>query len=153
MKPTNRKEEIIRIVSRLFYEKGYRAVSMRDIAAEMNIKAASLYNHITGKQEILSSIILQVAEEFTIGMENVAVKNTSALKKVEEVIELHIDITVNYSVYLETMNNDWMHLPEKDLSSFVKMRNDYEENFRKILKQGIDAGEFKTYHPEVILFS
>ena len=153
MKATSRKEEIIKTASRLFYEKGYQAVSMRDIAADMNIKAASLYNHITGKQEILSSIIMQVAEQFTIGMENVVVKNTSALKKVEEVIELHIDITVNYSVFLATMNDDWMHLPEVDLALFVKMRNDYEENFRKILKQGIDAGEFKTYHPEVILFS
>jgi hypothetical protein len=33
------------------------------------------------------------------------------------------------------------------------MREDYEENFRKIIKQGIDAGEIKAYHPEVILFS
>ena len=80
MKATTRKEEIIKTASRLFYEKGYQAVSMRDIAADMNIKAASLYNHITGKQEILSSIIMQVAEQFTIGMENVVVKNTSALK-------------------------------------------------------------------------
>lgn len=153
MKPTNRKEEIIRVASKLFYEKGYQAVSMRDIAAAMNIKASSLYNHIAGKQEILSSIIMKVAEEFTVGIENVAAKNTSALKKVEEVIELHIHITVNYSVFLATMNDDWRHLSEDDLSSFVKMRNDYEENFRKILKQGIDAGEFKAYHPEVILFS
>ncbi len=33
------------------------------------------------------------------------------------------------------------------------MREDYEENFRSIIKQGISQGELKPQHPEVILFS
>jgi AcrR family transcriptional regulator len=153
MKTISRKEEIIQVASRLFYEKGYKTVSMRDIATAMDIKAASLYNHINGKQQILSEIILKVAEEFTVGMEKVVSENISAIKKVENVIEMHVDITVNYSEALAALNNDWMHLEEEDLKGFVKMREDYEENFRKIIKQGIDAGEIKAYHPEVILFS
>lgn len=153
MKPISRKEEIIKIASHLFYEKGYKTVSMRDIATAMDIKAASLYNHIKSKQEILSAIILKVAEEFTTGMETVVRENTSAINKVEKVIELHIDITVNYSEALAALNNDWMHLEEADLLAFVKMREDYEDNFRGIIKQGIEAGEIKPYHPEVILFS
>ena len=153
MKTNSRKEEIINVASRLFNEKGYKTVSMRDIATAMDIKAASLYNHINGKQEILSEIILKVAEEFTTGMENVVGENSSAVEKVEKVIEMHIDITVNYSEALAALNNDWMHLEKADLSAFVKMREDYEENFRKIIKQGIEAGEIKPNHPEVILFS
>lgn len=153
MKAISRKEEIITTASRLFNEKGYKAVSMRDIATAMDIKAASLYNHIKSKQEILSEIILKVAEEFTVGMEKVVSEKISAIEKVEKVIEMHVDITVNYSEALAALNNDWMHLEEEDLKTFVKMREDYEENFRSIIKQGIEAGEIKPYHPEVILFS
>lgn len=153
MKTITRKEEIIKIAARLFYEKGYKTVSMRDIATAMDIKAASLYNHIKSKQEILSEIILKVAEEFTIGMENVVGENSSAIKKIEKVIELHIDITVNHSEALAALNNDWIHLEKADLLAFVKMKEDYEENFRKIIKHGIDTGEIKPFHPEVILFS
>lgn len=153
MKTNSRKEEIIATASRLFYEKGFSAVSMRDIASEMDIKAASLYNHIKSKQEILSEIILKVADEFTQGMENVLAANISAIKKVEKVIELHIDVTVNHSKALASLNNDWMHLEEEDLKVFIKMRDDYEENFRIIIKEGIDSEEIKPNHPEVILFS
>ncbi|HET8803482.1 MAG TPA: TetR/AcrR family transcriptional regulator [Aequorivita sp.] len=153
MKNISRKDEIIQVASRLFYEKGYKTVSMRDIATAMDIKAASLYNHINGKQEILSEIILKVAEEFTNGMETVVRENTTAINKVEKVIELHIDITVNHSEALAALNNDWMHLEEEDLLAFVKMREDYEDNFRSIIKQGIESGEIKPNHPEVILFS
>lgn len=149
----SRKEEIIGVASRLFKEKGYKAVSMRDIAQAMGIKAASLYNHIEGKQEILATLILEVAHEFTNGMNSVVKQKTSPLEKIKEVIELHIDITVNYSEGLAALNNDWMHLENEDLANFVKMREDYEENFRKIIKEGIDIGEIQARHPEVILFS
>ena len=53
MKTPTRKEEIIHVASQLFKDRGYSAVSMRDIAKELGIKAASLYNHIEGKQELL----------------------------------------------------------------------------------------------------
>mgnify|MGYP000362561905 CR=1 FL=1 len=42
MKPENRKEEIVITAAKLFKEKGYSAVTMRDIAKAMGIKAASL---------------------------------------------------------------------------------------------------------------
>ncbi|WP_121908003.1 TetR/AcrR family transcriptional regulator [Ulvibacter antarcticus] len=148
-----RKEEIVSVASQLFKEKGYNAVSMRDIAQAMGIKAASLYNHITGKQEILSTLILKVAYEFTSGMSSVLDKPTRPLQKIEDLIILHIDVTVNYSEGLAALNNDWMHLENQDLDAFVKMREDYEANFRSIIKEGIEVGEFKPRHPEVILFS
>ncbi len=153
MKTITRKEEIVTIASQLFKEKGYNAVSMRDIAQAMGIKAASLYNHISGKQQILSTLILTVAVEFTNGMQTVVAKDIRPIDKIREIIELHIDITVNHSEALAALNNDWMHLENNDLSSFVQMREDYEENFRRIVKEGIEAGELKQHHPEVILFS
>ncbi|PVW17135.1 TetR/AcrR family transcriptional regulator [Marixanthomonas spongiae] len=153
MKPASRKTEIITTASRLFKEKGYNAVSMRDIAQAMGIKASSLYNHISGKQEILSTLILTVAREFTSGMEQVVSKNVTSVQKIEKIIAFHIDITVTYPEALAVLNNDWMHLKSGDLTEFITMRDSYEENFRKIINKGIQAGEIETRHPEVILFS
>ena len=52
MKVSIRKKEIIKVASQLFKDKGYNAVSMRDIALALGIKAASLYNHIEGKKNL-----------------------------------------------------------------------------------------------------
>ncbi len=152
MKPT-RKQEIIQIAASLFKEKGYSAVSMRDIAQAMDMKAASLYNHISGKQEILATLIIEVAEQFTAEMNRITSETISPLQKIKKVIEIHIDITVTYSENIATLNNDWMHLEGEDLRRVVKMREAYEENFRSIIKQGISEGDIKPQHPEVILFS
>jgi len=153
MKSTSRKVEIIGVASQLFKEKGYSAVSMRDIAQAMGMKAASLYNHIESKQEILSVLILELARNFTSGMEEVMGLSISPLQKIEKTIKLHIDITVNYSEALAALNNDWMHLEGEDLEQFTQMREAYEENFRSIIKEGISQGQLRPRHPEVILFS
>lgn len=41
----------------LFSAKGFSATSMRDIADSVGIKAASLYNHFAGKQELFDALI------------------------------------------------------------------------------------------------
>lgn len=153
MKIIDRKTEIITVSAKLFKEKGFSAVTMRDIAQAMDIKAASLYNHIKSKQEILVLIIIEIAEEFTSVIEKILESDTTTLLKIERVIELHIDITLRNSDALACLNNDWMHLTDDDLVYFIKMRNDYEESFRTIIKTGIANSEIKNLNIEVIIFS
>ena len=59
-----RKERIIQVAEKLFKEKGFMATSMRDIAGELNIEAASLYSHIKSKDEILETICFRMADQF-----------------------------------------------------------------------------------------
>lgn len=153
MKITDRKTEIISVAAKLFKEKGYSAVTMRDIAQAMDIKAASLYNHIKSKQEILVLIIIEIAEEFTQTMNEVVASDETTIKKIERIIQLHIDITLRNAEALACLNNDWMHLADGQLIYFIKMREDYEENFRKIIKKGIADREIKNLNLEVIIFS
>jgi TetR/AcrR family transcriptional regulator, cholesterol catabolism regulator len=153
MKPQDRKSEIVHISAQLFKEKGYSAVTMRDIAQAMNIKAASLYNHIKSKQEILVLIIIAIAEEFTHNMNQIVNSEETTIQKLEKIIQLHIDITLRDSNLLACLNNDWMHLENENLIYFLKMREDYEQNFRKIVKTGIANHEIKNLNPEVIIFS
>ncbi len=46
MKPETRQQEIIRVAAKLFKEKGYSAVTMRDLATAMGYKSSkSLQSH------------------------------------------------------------------------------------------------------------
>ena len=153
MKGEERKDEILKTAAQLFSERGYSAVSMRDLAESMGIKAASLYNHISSKQELLSSIVISVAEEFTSGMNDIITSQNATVEKLNRVIDLHVKITIENSKALFSLNNDWMHLKEPDLKYFLDMRSTYEENFRNILKQGVEKKEIQDLNIEVMLFS
>jgi len=153
MKVEGRKKEIVHAAAVLFKEKGYSAVTMRDLAKAMGIKAASLYNHIQSKQEILATIIISLAEEFTNGMNEIFHSDIGTIKKLENIIELHIDVTLRNAEGLASLNNDWMHLEEDNLIYFEKMRHDYEENFRDIIKKGVKAKEIGDFNIEIMVFS
>ncbi|RSK39084.1 TetR/AcrR family transcriptional regulator [Mangrovimonas spongiae] len=152
MKPPTRKDEIIKTAAKLFKEKGYSAVTMRDLASEMGIKAASLYNHIKSKQEILKEIIISLAEEFTKGLQDIQKSNLSNIEKLQEIVKLHVSITSQNTYGMASLNNDWMHL-EDNRDYYLKLRYNYENEFRNIIVKGIKNNEIISENEDVMLFS
>ena len=52
---SSKREVILIKAATMFKDKGFAASSMRDLAETVGIEAASLYNHIKSKSEILVS--------------------------------------------------------------------------------------------------
>lgn len=152
MKVNTRKEEIVKTAANLFKEKGFSAVTMRDLATAMGIKAASLYNHINSKQEILKIIIISLAENFTEGMQHILKSDNTSIEKLEQVVKLHVDITSKNTYEMASLNNDWMHLEEK-LEYYLTLRSGYENDFRSIILEGVQRGEIRDVNVDVVLFS
>jgi len=150
--PETRKEEIIKTAAKLFKKKGYSAVTMRDLAKAMGIKAASLYNHINSKQDILKEIIISLAEEFTQGMKIIKSSEGTSIQKLHDIVRLHVEITSKNTYGMASLNNDWMHLEEK-LDYYLQLRSNYEGEFREILIDGIKNDEIVDSNVDVTLFS
>ena len=68
---TTRKEEIQFAAAKLFGKKGFAASSVRDIAQEVGLGAASLYNHMGSKDELLTTICFRCARAFEEGMKHI----------------------------------------------------------------------------------
>ncbi|MDO1499663.1 TetR/AcrR family transcriptional regulator [Winogradskyella maritima] len=152
MKTKARKKEILSVAAILFKQKGYSAVTMRDLASELGIKAASLYNHISSKQDILEAIIIEIAEDFTSGMKAIMTSEGSTIERLKRVIQLHIKIATENANGLAALNTDWMHL-ENRLDYYLKLRQEYEANFKSILEKGMENGELKHINPDTVVFS
>ncbi len=149
----NRKEEIIVTFARLVRERGYAAVSMRDLAASIGVKAASLYNHIPSKQAMLEEIVLRLAREFVAHINATLEEDCSSPEKLKKIILHHIDISVDRPYQVAALNNDWYHLKGEAKEEFKKMRNSYEANLREIIRLGIENKELKNNTPDIVLFS
>lgn len=61
----NTREKIIYESLNLFSRRGFDAISVRDIAKAVGIKASSLYNHFKNKKEIFDTIIEKYSENAT----------------------------------------------------------------------------------------
>jgi TetR/AcrR family transcriptional regulator, cholesterol catabolism regulator len=137
-----RKEQIIAVAERLFRDKGYMATSMRDIAAELNIEAASLYNHIKSKDEILETICFKMADQFLKAVDEVNDIYFNAEEKLRMAIRNHVSIICIDLNASSVFLHEWRHLNEPKLSEFITLRNKYENAFRAILENGTDENIF-----------
>jgi AcrR family transcriptional regulator len=140
---SNRKEEIHTAAARLFGEKGFSKCSVRDIAQEVGIGAASLYNHMGSKDELLISICFKCAEKFLEGMRQIDIPQRAPEGKIRDLIRLQIRIALNEKSSLTVFNDEWKHLQEPYLSEFLELRRTYETAYLRIIRHGIDLRIFK----------
>lgn len=140
----SRKEQIFQTAERLFKEKGYMATSMRDIAAELGIEAASLYSHIKSKDEILETICFRMAEQFLQAIAEANDLYFNAEERLKMAIKSHIEILTSDLNASSVFIREWRHLIEPKLSEFKELRNKYENEFKAILQNGEEENVFET---------
>ncbi len=140
---STKKEVIIEKASRLFREKGFGAASMRDLAEHVGVEAASLYNHIRSKNEILEAICFSVANRFNTNMEAIESSSSSSIQKVETLLRFHIGQMVNNYEEVYVSDREWKHLEDPYLSNFQNQRRSYRKRFTAIIEEGIQRKEIK----------
>lgn len=148
-----KKEVIIDKATRLFMEKGFGSASMRDIAEHVGVEAASLYNHIQSKSEILQDICFKVANQFIQNLEQVEASSITALEKMETLIRFHIRMMLQQYESIYISDHEWRHLPEPYLSNFLNQRRHYRKRLASIIEQGMQSGQMKQIEPYVAVLT
>ena len=151
-KKASKKEFILKKAAQMFREKGFAATSMRDLAETVGIEAASLYNHIRSKNEMLESICFEVANRFTIYMDEIEATSQGSIKKIETLLRFHIKQMIENFEEVIVCDREWKHLDEPYLSNFHNQRRSYRKRFAAIIEEGIAKGEIKRIDaPTVVL--
>jgi len=149
----SRKEEIIKVAARLFRKRGYNGTSMQNIADEIGIKPASIYNHINTKQELLHDLLMNIATQFTNGINDISHSSFGVEQKLERLIALHIRLTVDHTDAVALIAGEWVHLEKTNRMQYLKLRDEYETAFKDIIEEGKAVGKFVEIDTEIILFS
>ncbi|HEY5854222.1 MAG TPA: TetR/AcrR family transcriptional regulator [Aldersonia sp.] len=120
---------------RLFYEHGYEATSLRAVAAEVGIQVGSLYNHISGKEELLTEILVSVMDELLDSV-NTAVEaaGPGAVDRFEAAVKCHIRYHAEHARSVFIGNTELRSLGEKDLEAVLTKRGEYERLFVTLVK-------------------
>jgi AcrR family transcriptional regulator len=139
----SKKDLILQKAAAMFREKGFAATSMRDLAETVGIEAASLYNHIRSKNEILEAICFDVANRFNTNLDIVEVSKQASIPKVESLLRFHIRQMVENYEEVYVADREWKHLEEPYLSNFQNQRRAYRKKFAAIIEEGIQKNEIK----------
>jgi len=149
----SKKDAIVKKAAGLFRQKGFKATSMRELAEKVGVEAPSLYNHIGGKSELLQLICFQVANEFTLHLQQLEETPQTAVKKLDQLIRFHIKMMLQSYDELYVANHEWKHLEDPYLSNFLSQRKLYESRMVQLVKEGVKQKELKNIHPYVAVLT
>lgn len=139
----SRKEIIIEKAASLFKEKGFKATSMREIADVVGVEAASLYNHIKSKNELLNIICFEVANKYVHSMDEIENMKLPSIQKVELLLRFHINGMVQNFDEVYVSDREWKHLDYPFLNNMQNQRRTYRKRFAAIINDGIKKNEIK----------
>ena len=152
-KKSTKKEIILEKAAVMFREKGFSATSMRDLAESVGIEAASLYNHIQSKSQILQEIVFRAADDCNQHLDKLTDENAACSVKIESIIRFHVQMMLNRFEDYHVMTHEWIHLSEPHLSNFINQRRTYVQKLESIVEECIQKKEFKPILPYVAVLT
>ena len=114
---SNRKEEILIVALHLFARDGYEAVSVSQIAGELEMTKGALYRHYKSKRDIFDCIVQRMEQQDSEQARQNEVPEESIEKVPEEYQNVSVEDFVGYS---KSMFEYWTE-------------DDFASSFRKIL--------------------
>lgn len=150
---STKREVILREAAGLFRRQGFRAASMRELAEKLGVEAASLYNHIDSKNELLQTICLKTGMAFIDMQQSLLYAKGSSDIRLENIIRAHIRFMISAYDEVYVANHEWKHLPEPALGEFLSLRRRYEQQLAQLIESGIQAGVLQPVQPQVAVLT
>ncbi|SDL09936.1 DNA-binding transcriptional regulator, AcrR family [Catalinimonas alkaloidigena] len=149
----NRRQHILDEAARLFKEKGFGGTSMRDLAEQVGMEAASMYNHIRSKDEILEQICFQVADQYIAHLTEIEQQPGTYVEKIRALLRLHVRLVIEQGDAVAVANHDWKYLTGEKRATFLEARRLYERRLAALIEEGMAQGELQPLHVSVALFT
>jgi AcrR family transcriptional regulator len=147
-RPASGRDAILSAALERFYEVGYHATSIRDIARSAGMTAPSLYYHFTSKQDILRTVIHSI-------LQDELARTRDALLRAAPTASGQLDALTRAWVTFHTTRQREARIAATELASLdaaasqvaIALCEEQEHLFRSVVLLGVESGEFATPHP------
>lgn len=144
----NRKNTILKAARKLFLDKGFKSVTVDNIAAKASLSKGSIYLYFDSKEEIYTQILIADTIEFHKSISDFSVKQESASSLLLNFGELYVNYFLSdqelFRILMDFMlRAEQMNLTNEQRNQLIAMTNDNIQIVAQILQKGVESGEFR----------
>jgi AcrR family transcriptional regulator len=136
-------ELIEREATRLFGERTYPVVGIRDISEAVGILPGSLYVHIASKNDLLFRIVERGIQNYLDVISPIAVSTAPAPDRLRSAIKAYVVVLDATLEQTRVAFDQWHYLHGEYRARVVSMRLAYERLFADIVRDGIGGQQFR----------
>jgi AcrR family transcriptional regulator len=129
-----RRSQLVRAASRLFAERGFRAVSMEDLAAEAGVSGPAVYRHFASKEALLADLLVDVSQQLLEGGLQRA-KESPPIASLELLIAFHTDFALRDRDLIRIQDHDFANLALEDARTVSRLQRAYLDVWVDVLQQ------------------
>ena len=143
----NRKNAILKAARKLFFERGFKSVTVDLIAAKAEVSKGSIYLYFDSKEEIYTQILISANIERHKEIENFAKQDGVAsdllLAFARDYVDFFFENKELFRILMTFMlHADNMNLTEDQNTQLIHTTNENIRVISELLQKGIDSGEF-----------
>ena len=137
----------------LFAEKGFNGTSIGDLANELGLTTASLYYHVSGKQELLLRVLEDGMSSFLSRLEELAELDLEPREKIRLAVENHLHFVLNHKQEVAVFLRERRFLESPLRESYDARVNRYDHLFTEVIREGMAAGTVPAGDPTLLRFA
>jgi len=150
----SRRRAIEDVASDLFRANGYAGTSVRDIARAMSLQGASLYAHVTSKEDVLWAIVDRAATSFEAAADRAEAaaeqrRPGDPVEAISALIRAHVEVLTEDVGQASVFVHEWRALGPARREAVLERRDAYEARFRRRIADGIALGAFALVDPAI----
>ena len=154
MVEVSRRRAIEDVASDLFRANGYAGTSVRDIARAMSLQGASLYAHVTSKEDVLWAIVDRAATSFEAAADRAEAdaerrRPGDPVDAISMLIRAHVEVLTDDVGEASVFVHEWRALGPERRRAVLDRRDAYEARFRRRIADGIALGAFALVDPAI----
>jgi TetR/AcrR family transcriptional regulator, cholesterol catabolism regulator len=136
------RDDIIQAAAQIFTEKGFHAASMQDIADAVQLQKASLYHHVSSKQEILLAILDQTLDLLISQLTDILELDLPPEQRLRLGMIAYLRILTQHHSLASVLLLEYRSLQPDLKARHIPRRNRYESLWRNLIQEGQMAGIF-----------
>lgn len=135
-----RRREILDVAAEIFFEKGYDAASIQDIADGVGLLKSSLYHYIRTKEDLLFAIIEEVQTSGMVVLERWRRADGDALGRLRGFVRDYAVFTIDERIKASVFDREFRSLTGERRAVLVAERDLYDRFLRELLRQAQREG-------------
>jgi AcrR family transcriptional regulator len=139
----SRYQLILDVAADVFYEKGYAAATIQDIANRAGLLKGSLYHYISSKEELLLAVMGDFHEAIIEIGDRVVAESPDAISALRRLIHEHVRYNADHRVRGGVCYNEYRSLSPDNWPRFVAIRDRYEEMLRGLILRAQADGDLR----------
>jgi TetR/AcrR family transcriptional regulator, cholesterol catabolism regulator len=149
----DRREQIRHLAAEMFFERGYESTSIRELAAALDIKAASLYYHFPDKEQILFELVGSVLDQLLDGAVWMVERRNAPRVELAGIVVNHVVLHALRPKETTLGDSELRSLTGERRAVNIRTRDAYEQLVVGVLERGEREGVFDIIDTKITAYA